>query len=62
MAMTAQQMGRKGGKARAKKLSARRRKEIARKAGIAGNKKRWGKKKSLDAKRRRVDTASRSPE
>ena len=50
-------MGRAGGKARSKKLSARRRSEIARKGAEATNAKRWGatrKKKdakSLDDKR-----------
>jgi len=40
----ASKFGRKGGKARAKALTKAQRVEIARKAGIAGAKKRWGKK------------------
>lgn len=44
MTATRKQIASAGGKGRAAKLSAARRKEIARKAGIAGAKARWGKK------------------
>jgi len=37
-------LGKLGGKARAKNLTPEQRKSIARKAGVAGAKSRWGKK------------------
>ena len=39
------EIGKRGGTARAQRLSARRRRAIARKAGRVGGKARWGKRK-----------------
>jgi len=43
--MTVRQAGQRGGAARAARLSVKRRREIARKAGQAGARVRWGRRK-----------------
>ena len=52
MSEAAAAMGRKGGPARAKKLSAKRRKEIAKAGAIA----RWGNKKAVSSPSSRKST------